>query len=103
VSTLDLFGRNFVLLAGPQGQGWYTAVLDAAQHVGVALDAYQVGGGELTDADDTFTGSYGISPAGAVVVRPDGFVAWRAFDATASSTETMARVLSALLCLESGI
>jgi hypothetical protein len=97
VSTLDLFGRNFVLLAGPQGRDWCTAALDAAQRVGVALETYQVGGDELADADGCFADGYGISPAGVVIVRPDGFVGWRAQDATGSSAATVARVLSALL------
>jgi hypothetical protein len=30
------------------------------------------------NGDRPFTDVYGISPSGAVLVRPDGFVAWRA-------------------------
>ncbi|MGH3304235.1 MAG: FAD-dependent monooxygenase [Streptosporangiaceae bacterium] len=102
VSSLDLLGRNFVLLAGPQGQDWCAAAQQAAQQLGVGLDAYRVGGDELTDADGGFADGYGISAAGAVIVRPDGFVGWRAPDATDGSADTMARVLSALLCRGTG-
>jgi 2-polyprenyl-6-methoxyphenol hydroxylase-like FAD-dependent oxidoreductase len=98
VSTLDLFGLNFVLLAGPQGQGWCTAARQAAQQLGVGLDAYRVGSDELTDADGGFGDGYGISAAGAVIVRPDGFIGWRARDASDTPAETVTRVLSTLLC-----
>jgi 2-polyprenyl-6-methoxyphenol hydroxylase-like FAD-dependent oxidoreductase len=98
VSTLDLLGRNFVLLAGPQGQDWCAAARQAAQRLGVRLDAYCVGATDLTDADGRFADGYGISAAGAVIVRPDGFVGWRDAGATQSPAETMTRVLSTLLC-----
>ncbi len=102
VSTLDLLGRTFVLLAGPRGQDWCTAARQAAQHLGVALDAYRVGGAELAEVGDSFPDSYGISPSGAVVVRPDGFVGWRAQDGTGSSAATMTDVLGTLLCRGTG-
>ena len=98
VSTLDLLGRNFVLLAAPQGQDWCTAAEQAARHLGVGLAAYRVGGDELADASGGFPDGYGISAAGAVLVRPDGFIGWRALDATGCSAETMTRILTALLC-----
>jgi 2-polyprenyl-6-methoxyphenol hydroxylase-like FAD-dependent oxidoreductase len=85
VSTLDLFGTNFVLLAGPRGGLGCAAARTAARDSGVELDAFQVGGAGIADAggadlkDDTdsFPDAYGISETGAVLVRPDGFVTWR--------------------------
>jgi hypothetical protein len=38
-----------------------------------------------------------------VLVRPDGYVAWRSVDDTDASAETMTRVLSSLLCLGSTV
>src|SRR6266699_143367 len=81
LSTLDLFGRNFVLLAGPEGAAWPAAAPAAAKELGVALDVYLVGDDGLTDAGGSFPGAFGISPSGAVLVRPDGFVGWRAVTA----------------------
>ena len=100
VSTLDLFGGNFVLLAGPRGAAWRDAARDAAGRLGVGLDAYLVNdeAGELADAGADFCAAYGISPDGAVLVRPDGFVAWRAADATGATAEVMTAVLSRVLC-----
>jgi 2-polyprenyl-6-methoxyphenol hydroxylase-like FAD-dependent oxidoreductase len=59
-STLDLLGGGFVLLAGPEAgepevPGVTTRVVDAPE----------------------FPEAYGISPAGAALVRPDGIVTWR--------------------------
>jgi putative polyketide hydroxylase len=48
--------------------------------------------------DQQFPDAYGITNTGAVIVRPDGIVAWRAADATGASTSTMEDVLTALLC-----
>ncbi len=64
VSTLDLFGTAFVVLAGPQGRAW----LDAASSLG--LTHHHIVVPEFADA-------YGLDPSGASLVRPDGFVAGR--------------------------
>jgi 2-polyprenyl-6-methoxyphenol hydroxylase-like FAD-dependent oxidoreductase len=100
LSTLDLLGRNFVLLAGPQGLHWCTAARQAAGLLGLTLDAHLLGGDELADTNGGFADGYGISATGAVVVRPDGFIGWRALDGTGCSAEMMARILGALLCRE---
>jgi putative polyketide hydroxylase len=59
ISTLDLFGRNYVLLAGPD-----------ADVSGVSADIHRI-------SDEGFLEAYGLSRSGAVLVRPDGFVAKR--------------------------
>ena len=102
VSTLDLFGRNFVLLTGPDGPAWHAAALAAAHKLGVVLDAHVVGGPDLADAKGRFLEAYGISPSGAVVVRPDGFVGWRAVDAAGAPEEIFPQVLRSLLCRGDG-
>ena len=103
VSTLDLFGRDFVLLAGSRGTAWQDAARDAASRLGVGLSSYRAddGSGDLEDTGDRFRTAYGISPEGAVLVRPDGFVAWRATDApdaTVATVKVMTSVLSRVLC-----
>jgi putative polyketide hydroxylase len=81
VSTLDLFGREFILLTGEAGAGWCGAATSAADRLGVALSVYRVGAapgpGVLVDVFGGFVAGYGLGPGGAVLVRPDGFVAWR--------------------------
>jgi putative polyketide hydroxylase len=86
VSTLDLFG-NFVLFAGPGGASWVKAAPAVADEFGhLPLDVYRVGH-DLSDVEGTggpmgqplgFCEQYGLSDTGACLVRPDGFVAWRA-------------------------
>ena len=100
LSTLDLFGRNFVLLAGHGGGAWRDAAPAAAARLGVPLDAHLVGGAGLADPGGCFPAAYGISPSGAVLVRPDGFVGWRAVaaDAAVPPEETLRQALQALLC-----
>jgi 2-polyprenyl-6-methoxyphenol hydroxylase-like FAD-dependent oxidoreductase len=97
LSTLDLFGTGFVLLAGPAGEAWQDAAARAAHDLGAPLDAYVVDGGELRDPSGAFADAYGISASGAVLVRPDGFVAWRAPDATGASEAAVHSVLALLL------
>ncbi|GGO82135.1 FAD-dependent monooxygenase [Nonomuraea cavernae] len=72
LSTLDLFGAGTVLLTGPEGGGWHPAAARAG------LDVRMIGGPELADPEGRWPQAYGVSASGAVLVRPDGFVAWRA-------------------------
>ena len=97
-STLDLFGRNFVLLAGAEGAAWQAAAPAAARELGVALDVHRVGSDGLADAGGRFPGSFGISPSGAVLVRPDGFVGWRAVTAADAPEDALRQALQVLLC-----
>jgi hypothetical protein len=71
ISTLDLFGRAFVLLAPSGGEAWIPAARAAAREFpGLELDAHII-------EDDRFAAAYGLTDTGATLVRPDGFVAWR--------------------------
>jgi hypothetical protein len=97
VSTLDLFGQGFVVLAGAEGGAWQAAGLEAGDRHGVGVDGYVIG-----DAASGFADAYGISQAGAVLVRPDGIVAWRAVEAEPEPEATLRRVLGSVLCKEDG-
>jgi 2-polyprenyl-6-methoxyphenol hydroxylase-like FAD-dependent oxidoreductase len=95
-STLDLFGRDFVLLAAPDGAAWCDAA-PAAAVPGVRLAAYRVGGAELAAPDESFSEAYDVSRTGAVLVRPDGFVAWRARAASSRPAESLGAALRTAL------
>ncbi|MBV9195424.1 MAG: FAD-dependent monooxygenase [Solirubrobacterales bacterium] len=97
LSALDLFGSRFVLLAGAGATAWHEATRRAAERLRAPLDAHRVGGGVVLDPDGAFLDAYGISAAGAVLVRPDGFVAWRATDGAGASEAAMGEVLASLL------
>jgi hypothetical protein len=82
-STLDLFGGGFVVLraAGEGAEDW--APDGAVAHV---FDA------------EGFAAAYGLAPGGAVLVRPDGAVAWRSREP--AGREEIARALATALALE---
>jgi 2-polyprenyl-6-methoxyphenol hydroxylase-like FAD-dependent oxidoreductase len=90
ISSLDWFGRGFVLLAGPEGSAWFAHGPEGARLAGVELDAHQV-------KEPAFTAAYGIGPSGAVVVRPDGFVGWRAQTDAGASSSMISGVLARLV------
>ena len=82
ISILDLYGSNFVLLAGSDGQCWYEMFAKAASRLGLSVDRYSIGQDQpYSDGDGSFLACYGISDSGTVLVRPDGFIAWRAQNA----------------------
>jgi putative polyketide hydroxylase len=94
-----LFGKNFCVLAAAAGRTLCDAACKAAADVGLPLDAYRVAQGEnVSDPEGRFADAYGLSPSGAVIVPPDGFVAWRAKDTSGKSKATMSTVLLSLLC-----
>jgi 2-polyprenyl-6-methoxyphenol hydroxylase-like FAD-dependent oxidoreductase len=102
LSTLDLFGRNFVLLTGPEGGAWQSAAPAVARRLRVALDIHVVDGADLASDGGGFLPAYGISPSGAVLVRPDGFVGWRARGAAPAPQEALLQALRSLLCRGAG-
>jgi len=97
ISTIDLFGPHFVLLAGSDGEAWRRA----AQAIGPSwppLVSYTVGkDGDLGDPDSNWHDTYGVDTDGAVLVRPDGHVAWRSRSGAANPTEALRAALDDLL------
>ncbi|WP_407550939.1 FAD-dependent oxidoreductase [Streptomyces sp. Pv4-95] len=82
VSTLDLFGTGFVLLAGRDGGSWGRAAASAGPALGVDIAFHGIGptaeDTQLVDRQGRWNDAYGVRAGGAVLVRPDGVVAWRA-------------------------
>ncbi|MGM1079278.1 FAD-dependent oxidoreductase [Streptomyces sp. H28] len=82
ISTLDLYERTPVLLSAAGADcPWHAAAARVAERLSVPLTAYRVGDGPDTDLRPVdgadWAGAHGITAGGAVLVRPDGFVAWR--------------------------
>jgi 2-polyprenyl-6-methoxyphenol hydroxylase-like FAD-dependent oxidoreductase len=91
VSTLDLFGTNFTLLAAHDGGAW----AEAAKKVG-GIDSFVVGR-DVTDPERRFAETYGLSSTGASLVRPDGFIAWRAKSAGDNPAKILSDTMRSLL------
>jgi putative polyketide hydroxylase len=97
VSTLDLYGRSAVVLAGANGQAWIEAAEKVADRNNIAIAGHRVGG-DLADPNGNFAAAHGITEGGAVLVRADGFVAWRSAGPAEDSAETeLAAALGSLL------
>lgn len=102
ISTLDLYEGPLVLLssAGAAG-GWHDAAKGVARELSVPLDSYRIGSGpdaELSSASDLeWAEAHGVTPEGAVLVRPDGFVAWRCEGPSANPGAELRDALTALL------
>ena len=94
ISTIDLFGRAFVLIAGAVGPAWRAA----AGHQKAAPIYCYVIGDELIDEDGGWHEAYGVLRDGAVLVRPDGYVAWRARSLPEHPQAALAAAMQDILC-----
>jgi tetracenomycin A2 monooxygenase-dioxygenase len=98
VSTIDLFTDRWVLVSGPNGSDWSITVQQsaAAQALGITWHGLHPAG-DLEDAANRFSAAYGVKADGAVLIRPDGFIAWRHTSAAAgpsSFEDVLARIRS---------
>ncbi|MFH9864198.1 FAD-dependent oxidoreductase [Streptomyces sp. NPDC017202] len=108
LSTLDLYERSLVLLsdgdAGADGpNGWHEAAVRLAEALSVPLVSYRVGAGPdaaLVPEDGAdWRERHGTAVGGAVLVRPDGFVAWRSPGPVPDPEPVLRRVLTTVLDL----
>ncbi|WP_328781449.1 FAD-dependent monooxygenase [Streptomyces canus] len=102
ISTLDLYETSFVLLsAADDPSGWHEAAVRLTEATSVPLTSYRVGhgsGAELTpEGDADWSAAHGTRPEGAVLVRPDGFVAWRSPGPVPDAASALREVLTTLL------
>jgi 2-polyprenyl-6-methoxyphenol hydroxylase-like FAD-dependent oxidoreductase len=96
ISTIDLFGAHFTLLAGRNGEAWQKS----AQAIGSSrppIAAHSIGNGGLSDPDGNWHEVYGVDPDGAVLVRPDGYVAWRSRSGVANPQASLRAAIDGLL------
>jgi 2-polyprenyl-6-methoxyphenol hydroxylase-like FAD-dependent oxidoreductase len=113
ISTLDLYGRGFVLMAAHDGTEWAQAATVASARVCVPLSAHCVGrpgaSSKLTDLPPhrrtagtlfsrAFPEAHGIGSSGAVLVRPDGYVGWRAPAHSPDAADRLTFALRQILC-----
>ena len=111
-STIDLFGKNFVLLTAYAGEKWEKISADIAQATDIKIDfrlirepKSETGLVDLavhrekisSPFSRPFPEAYGISPEGAVLIRPDGYVAWKEKSYTANSKNSLLQALQEVL------
>ncbi|MER7014350.1 FAD-dependent monooxygenase [Saccharopolyspora sp. NPDC000359] len=68
-STLDLLESRFAVLTGPDGDPWREAAQRVAASRGLDVRTARL--------DSDWASSVGLTDGGALLVRPDGFIAWR--------------------------
>jgi len=97
LSTLDLPDHRFALLAGAEGLGWTKAATELAA-AGMSLAVYRIGpGADLEDPNGLFAQAVGIGAGGAVLLRPDAVIAWRASEARHDARSELEAVFRRIL------
>ena len=90
VSTLDRYGRHFVVLTGSVDKGWTEGASAIAQAFGIPVNVHTLDKAALCDA-------HGISSSGALLIRPDGFVGWRTKAAVKDPAAELSAAMNAAL------
>jgi putative polyketide hydroxylase len=104
ISTLDLFDGGFVLLTGSQGIAWCQAANRVSASLRIGLTAYRIGPdgdlphADLIDPENQWALKMGVRPDGAVLIRPDSFIAWRSNSSSAAPDQSLQQVLNRVLC-----
>lgn len=95
VSTLDLLGPGFTLLTGDDGGPWSDAATSVSKALGVPISVRCIGTG--VDVDGAWAAVTGLASDGALLVRPDDFVAWRAEGMPPSPENSLREVMCQVL------
>lgn len=86
-STLDLFQREWVLLS--EDARWALPAAQASAQLGVPVTFVQIGVDARPVEPGQFRTAYGVGLTGATLVRPDGYIAWRAIEAPADPAQAL--------------
>jgi putative polyketide hydroxylase len=98
VSTLDLVGHDFTLVTDDDGAPWTEAAASVSAALGIPITVHQIGpAGDTRDPDRAWLQAAGLAPGGALLVRPDDFVGWRAATLPQSPEDDLRRVLCQIL------
>jgi 2,4-dichlorophenol 6-monooxygenase len=100
VSTLDLVGRgSWTLITGIAGLTWVAAAEKCAVEFGIPLPVVRIGGDDARDAYGEWRRVGELDEEGALLVRPDGYVAFRhpsALDSAAAQDKLRSALASVL-------
>jgi 2,4-dichlorophenol 6-monooxygenase len=78
LSTLDLVGGGrFTVVTGVSGLAWEAAAADCAGQLGLELATARIGSAGMRDAYGEWARLREIDEDGCLLVRPDGYIAWR--------------------------
>jgi 2,4-dichlorophenol 6-monooxygenase len=100
VSTLDLCGKGrFTLLTGISGgAAWAAAAAQATAALGVEIVVRVIGPGQAyEDAWGEYQKVSDVEEDGALLVRPDMFVAWRSGDVSNATSDKLIAIMKGIL------
>ncbi len=92
-STLDLFRGDWVLLS--EDARWADAAAHATAQLDIPATFVHIGTDAKPVEPNAFRTAYGLEPAGAALVRPDGYIAWRTVTAPADPARALNTALMA--------
>lgn len=88
----------FTLFTGYGGDAWKEAAQKISQSTGIPINTYKVGFGlEWQDIYSEWYTRRGVDDSGAVLVRPDRFVAWRSVRMVEDCEGRLCQVLNKIL------
>jgi putative polyketide hydroxylase len=98
LSTLDLLGTGFTLFTDDIGDGWLAAAKAASASLSVSINVARIGpNSAVRDTDGGWAAATGLSGGGALLVRPDDFIGWRAEVIPSAPKRALRRALSQIL------
>ncbi|MFN7093601.1 MAG: FAD-dependent monooxygenase, partial [Allorhizobium sp.] len=99
VSSLDLTGHGvFTVLTGIGGDGWVAAAKSLSKEFGLPITVHKIGPRQTwQDFSGDWARAREIRDSGALLVRPDHHVAWRAEAAVKDPEGELRRVLTSIL------
>ncbi|HEX2467377.1 MAG TPA: FAD-dependent monooxygenase [Solirubrobacterales bacterium] len=90
---------RWLLIAGEDGEPWCEAARELAAQAELPLDAVRIGhvDGDLYDPRSMWARRRETEPGGAILVRPDRFVAWRSVSGSDTPREELSEALGQIL------
>lgn len=101
ISTLDLLGKSFVLLAGAEGAPWLKAAKQVSSALKSDVAAHLTGPeSDLVIHRGELESAAGVSSRGAILVRPDDCVVWRQRRRPSDHQVELEQAMKHALCLQ---
>jgi 2-polyprenyl-6-methoxyphenol hydroxylase-like FAD-dependent oxidoreductase len=91
ISSLDIFGMGWVLVS--TDEAWRETTEHASDKTGVKCDFVHIGTDYIEAVSGSFNNSFGLDASGAALIRPDGFIAWRAVKAPDNARSLFPEIL----------
>jgi 2,4-dichlorophenol 6-monooxygenase len=94
---------EWLLIAGEEGEAWCAAAWELASRDGLPLRPVRIGAaGDWLDLRFDWLRRREVSPAGAVLVRPDRVIAWRSHGAAEDPVAELEHALGVALGARAG-